>query len=321
MKTISRNKKRKKKMGRGSKVFYWSMFSLPLLQFLIFYIGVNFNSILMAFQNIYIERDAVNGGVKYVTEFAGLDTFKRFFTVELAGATGKFATAIPNSLAYLVFSVVVVIPLGLIFSYYVYKKYKFSGTYKIFLFLPSVICSLILVIFYSGLADQVYPALAQTITGVRPEGLLASDKTAFYAVAFFSFFFAFGPSVLIYVNAMSQISPEVIESAELDGAVGMNQFVRIVLPMIFPSIVSYIVISFAQVAVNQLNAFSFYGTAAGNMKADSIGYVLFNYVADTSQSTQAYSIASAGGILFTLVVAPVTLLIKWALEKYGPSED
>lgn len=319
MKTVSR--KKKSKMGGGSKVFYWSMFSLPLLQFIIFYIGVNFNSILMAFQNIYIERDTVNGGVKYVTEFAGLDTFKRFFTVELADVTGKFATAIPNSLIYLVFSVVVVIPLGLIFSYYVYKNYKFSGTYKIFLFLPSVICSLILVIFYSGIADQAYPALMQTLTGVRPEGLLASDKTAFYAVAFFSFFFAFGPSVLIYVNAMSQISPEVIESAELDGATGMNQFVRIVLPMIFPSIVSYIVISFAQVAVNQLNAFSFYGSAAGNMKADSIGYVLFNYVADTAQSSQAYSIASAGGILFTLIVAPVTLLIKWALEKYGPSED
>lgn len=91
--------------------------------------------------------------------------------------------------------------------------------------------------------------------------------------------------------------------------------------MIFPSIVSYIIISFAQVAVNQLNAFSFFGTGASNMKADSIGYVLFNYVADTAQSSNSYSVASAGGILFTLVVAPVTLLIKWALEKYGPSED
>lgn len=313
--------KTKKKMGKGAKVFYWSMFSLPLIQFLIFYVGVNFNSIAMAFQNIYMERDYANGSVKYVTEFAGLETFKRFFTVELAGATGKFASAIPNSLIYLAFSVIVVIPLGLIFSYYVYKRYPLSGTFKVFLFLPSVICSLILVIFYSGIVDQVYPALAEMITGVRPEGLLTTDKTAFLAVAFFSFFFAFGPSVLIYVNAMSQISPEVIESAELDGAVGMKQFTRIVLPMIFPSIVSYIVISFAQVAVNQLNAFSFFGTGAGNMKADSIGYVLFNYVADTAQSSQSYSIASAGGILFTLVVAPVTLLIKWALEKYGPSED
>lgn len=321
MKTKSQKKTGMSKMGKHSKIFYWSMFSLPLLQFLIFYIGVNFNSILMAFQNIYIERDYANGGVKYITEFAGLETFKKFITVELAGATGKFASAIPNSLIYLVFSVVVVIPLGLLFSYYVYKKYKFSETFRTFLFLPSVICSLILVIFYSGIVDQAYPAIMQAITGVRPQGLLANDKTAFYAVAFFSFFFAFGPSVLIYVNAMSQVSKEVIESAELDGATGIKQFIHIILPLIWPSIVSYIVISFAQVAVNQLNAFSFYGTGAGNMKADSIGYVLFNYVADTSQSSQAYSIASAGGILFTLIVAPVTLTIKWALEKYGPSED
>lgn len=321
MKTTSQSKTAKKKMSKGAKVFYCSMFSLPLLQFLIFYIGVNFNSILMAFQNIYVERDYASGGVKYITEFAGLETFKQFITVELAGVTGKFASAIPNSLIYLVFSVVVVIPLGLLFSYYVYKKYALSGVYKVFLFLPSVICSLILVIFYSGIVDQAYPAIVQTITGVRPEGLLTSDKTAFITVAFFSFFFAFGPSVLVYVNAMMQISPEIIESAELDGAVGMKQFTRIVLPMIFPSIVSYIVISFAQVAVNQLNAFSFFGTGAGDMKADSIGYVLFNYVADTAQSSQAYSIASAGGILFTLIVAPVTLLIKWVLEKYGPSED
>lgn len=321
MKSMGQNKKNRKKMDKGSRIFYWSMFSLPLLQFVIFYIGVNFNSILMAFQDIHLERDYANNSVKYVTEFVGFETFKRFITVELAGVTGKFASAIPNSLIYLVFSVIVVIPLGLFFSYYVYKKYPLSGMFKIFLFLPSVICGLILVIFYSGIVDQVYPALAEMITGVRPEGLLTSDKTAFYTVAFFSFFFSFGPSVLIYVNAMSQISPEVIESAEIDGAVGMNQFMRIVLPMIFPSITSYIVISFAQVAVNQLSAYSFFGPGAGNMKADSIGYVLFNYVADTSQSSNAYSIASAGGILFTLVVAPVTLLIKWALEKYGPSED
>ncbi len=320
MKTGKQGKKTKK-MNRDAKVFYWVMFSLPLLQFLIFYVGVNFNSILMAFQDIFVERDYASGGVRYVTKFVGLDTFKQFIAVELSSVTGKFASAIPNSLIYLVFSIIVVIPLGLLFSYYVYKKMPMSGVFRTFLFLPSVICSLIMVIFYNSIVDQVYPAFAQMLTGVRPEGLLASDKTAFLAVAFFSVFFAFGPSTLIYVNAMSQISPSVIESAELDGATGLKQFTKIVLPMIFPSIVSYIVISFAQVAVNQLNAFSFFGTAAGDMKADSIGYVLFNYVADTAQSSQSYSIASAGGILFTLIVAPVTLLIKWALEKYGPSED
>lgn len=307
--------------NRPTKIFYWSMFALPLLQFVIFYIGVNFNSILLAFQDIVIERNPETGSVQYITEFVGLETIKRFLTVELTGATSKFASAIPNSLIYLVFSVVVVIPLGLLFSYYIYKKMPLSETFRLFLFVPSIICGLILVIFYNSIVDQVYPTVAEMITGVRPDGLLTSDKTAFLALGFFSFFFAFGPSVLIYVNAMSQISQSVIESAELDGATGMKQFTKIVLPMIFPSIVSYIVIQFAQVAVNQLNAYSFYGTGAGNMKADSIGYVLFNYVADVSQSSSSFAVASAGGVFFTLIVAPITLLIRWALEKFGPSED
>lgn len=318
---MKKSGKKQNKMNKGARTFYWVMFALPLLQFVIFYIGVNLNSILMAFQKITLKRDSATGTVRYISEFVGLETFKEFITVELTGITGKFASAIPNSLIYLAFSIVVIIPLGLLFSYYVYKKMPLSGTFRLFLFLPSVICSLVLVIFYNTIVDQVYPAIAQMITGVRPEGLLTTDKTAFFAVAFFSFFFSFGPSTLVYVNAMMQISPSVIESAELDGATGLKQFTKVVLPMIFPSIVSYIVITFAQVAANQLNAFSFFGTGASNMKADSIGYVLFNYVADTSLNSSSYGIASAGGILFTLVVAPVTLLIKWALEKFGPSED
>lgn len=121
------NKRSRKGTGwnKATKVFYWSMFALPLLQFIIFYIGVNLNSILMAFQNIFIEKDYATGSVRYVTKFVGLETFKNFLTVELTGVTSKFASAIPNSLIYLVFSVVVVIPLGLLFSYYVYKKCRY----------------------------------------------------------------------------------------------------------------------------------------------------------------------------------------------------
>ena len=34
-----------------------------------------------------------------------------------------------------------------------------------------------------------------------------------------------------------------------------------------------------------------------------------------------YPMLSAGGLVMTLIVAPLTLLLKWALEKFGPSED
>ena len=36
---------------RNRKIFYYVMFAFPILQFLIFYIGVNLNSILLAFKS------------------------------------------------------------------------------------------------------------------------------------------------------------------------------------------------------------------------------------------------------------------------------
>ncbi len=303
-------------MKRGANVFYWVMMALPLLQFLIFYIGVNFNSILLAFQEILpVVKD---GTVEYVSSFVGFETIRKYIVTELCSPA--YRVAITNSLIYMAFSIVVVMPLGLLFSFYIFKKYRFAAMYRVFLFLPSVICSLILVIFYQFLVDLAVPQIVGEITGNKIEGLLTTSSTAFVTLVFFNFWFSFGPSSLVYVNAMSQISPSVVEAAELDGATGLKQFWHVVLPGIFPSITSYIIICVAQVAVNQLNGYAFFGGSAGDYGVQTIGYKLFQMVAD-DPTGQTYALAAAGGILFTLIVAPLTILLRWAMEKFGPKED
>ncbi len=309
-------KKRTNPLQRGAKVFYCVMIALPLLQFLIFYIGVNFNSILLAFQQITPE--VKDGTVEYVTSFAGLDTFRQYIQVELASES--YRVAITNSLIYMAFSLLVVMPLGLLFSFYIFKKYRFASLYRVFLFLPSVICSLIMVIFYQYLVDMTIPDIYQNVTGETINGLLTTTSTAFVSLVFFNFWFSFGPSSLVYCNAMSQISPTVIEAAELDGATGIKQFWHVVLPSIFPSITSYIIICVAQIAVNQLNGYSFFGASASDYGVQTIGYKLFTMVAN-DQTTQSFPVAAAGGILFTLVIAPLTILLRVCLEKFGPKED
>ncbi len=309
-------KKRTSPLQRGAKTFYCVMIALPLLQFMIFYVGVNLNSILLAFQKITpVVQD---GTVEYVTSFAGLETFRKYIEVELMSPSYKVAIA--NSLIYMAFSLVVVMPLGLLFSFYIFKKHRFSSIYRVFLFLPSVICSLVLVIFYQYLVDLTIPDMLQGITGEKVDGLLTTTSTAFITLVFFNFWFSFGPSTLVYSNAMSQISPSVIEAAELDGATGIKQFWHVVLPGIFPSITSYIIICVAQVAVNQLGGYSFFGGSGGDYGVQTIGYKLFQMVAD-DWTTQSYPVAAAGGILFTLVLAPLTILLRVCLEKFGPKED
>lgn len=311
-----RSGKRNKASQKGASVFYWTMFALPLLQFVIFYIVVNINSILLAFQQIVPQK--IDGVTHYVSSFVGLETIKKFLTVELVSES--YRIAIRNSLVYFVFSIAVIIPCGLIFSYYIYKKYPLAETFRTFLFLPSIICVLILVIFYQYLVDFSIPELIQKITGKRPRGFLTNSDTAFVTLVIFNFFFSFGPSTLVYLNAMTQIDPSVVEAAELDGAVGLKQFGLVVLPLVFPSITSYIIISIAHVAVNQLAGHSFFNTSAGDYKVQTIGYNLFVKVLG-SQPELNYPTAAAGGIFFTLIIAPVTLFARWVFEKFGPSED
>lgn len=38
-------------------------------------------------------------------------------------------------------------------------------------------------------------------------------------------------------------------------------------------------------------------------------------------SDSEYTLLSAMGLLLTVVVVPLTLFVKWALEKFGPKED
>ena len=58
-------------VNRNRKIFYYSMIAIPLIQFCVFYIYINFNSFLMAFQEYSWE----NG--RY--EFLGLINFQNIF--------------------------------------------------------------------------------------------------------------------------------------------------------------------------------------------------------------------------------------------------
>ena len=56
----------KSKKNRGKTIFYWSVLAFPLLQFAIFYIGVNLNSFALAFQKFNMDGDGLETEDYYV---------------------------------------------------------------------------------------------------------------------------------------------------------------------------------------------------------------------------------------------------------------
>ena len=72
---------------------------------------------------------------------------------------------------------------------------------------------------------------------------------------------------------------------------------------------------------NQAALFNFFGADARS-DVQTLGYIFFVKVLKSEAASYAqYPYASAAGLLFTVIATPLTLLIKWALEKYGPRED
>ena len=120
---------------------------------------------------------------------------------------------------------------------------------------------------------------------------------------------------------MSSISPSIIEAGELDGCTPITEFIYLVVPLIFGTIQTFIVVTIATVFVNQIGLFSFYGPEASisNPKLTSMGYYLYRQVY-SGQLTIMPRLA-AFGICLTLVTIPITYLVKYLLNKFGPSED
>lgn len=300
----------KRKIDKSGWVFYVCAMAVPILQFLIFYVGVNFNSILMAFQ----KYDTTTG----TSMWAGFDNFTTAFADLMKGDRLKYL--LTNSLLYFVISVAVIMPLSLMFAYYIYRKMKLSGFFKVILFLPSVISGMIFVLLFSNFADRVIPSFFELIGMQNVEGLFANVATRRGTLIFFNIWISFSSSILLYLNTMSQIPEPRIEAAQIDGASSWRTFVSIVLPSVWPTIVTFFIISMAAFASNQAYLFSFWGDNA-DPEMQTLGYYMYELVMKQGTTRADYNIAAAVGLCFTAIIAPLTIVVRKLLLKFGPRED
>lgn len=305
----------KKKIDKGAVVFYVSMIALPLIQFAIFYLYVNFNSILLAFKSYYFDPQASG----YVESWVGWKNFDDIFSMFKNQDALWVCTR--NSFYYLLLSLFVSMPLSLLFAYYIYQDYPLAKLFKVLLFLPAVVCSMVFVIFYLNFADSVFPALAQSWFG-KTIGTVFRDENPGQAVLMlFYVWLSFAGSILLYLNAMSTVSRPLVEAAKIDGAGDFRIFLHVILPSVWKTIVSLIIVTFADVVANQANLFGLYGNFAPTW-SQTLGYFQFNLVAQYgADSPVNYPEAAAFGLLFTCIVAPIVLLARYLLNKYGPKED
>lgn len=300
--------------NKTEKLFYALFIAIPVIHFLVFYVYINFNSILLAFQEYTL------GESGYEISFVELENFKAAFKHGF-GAEGWIR--IKNSLLLFIVTLSVGTPLAILFSYYLFKKAFLSGFFKVILFMPQLLSGVVLGILFKQITSTVYIDLFGDSTTT---GLLTNTETKFGTLLVFNLIMCFGVNVLTYTSTMSGVNESLIESAQLDGATAVQELWYIVLPMIYPTVTTLFIVSFSHLFTEQFHLYTLFGAAANEV--GTVGYFLYVQAQSSALSASevsgiylSYPVLSAMGLIFTAIILPTTLIIRRLLEKYGPSAD
>lgn len=300
---MAETKTKMTKDRKGDLIFHLALLAWPILQFVVFYVVVNLNSFKLAFEK------PVGG--------EWIDNFKFIFSDSMFSQVIK---AVLTSLEFYAITTVISIPLGLLFAYYIFKKAVGGKLFRFFLFLPSIISSMVMVVLFQNFLSLGMQDIINTTGKVYFD---ATSRSSYVPILFFYIWTNFGTTTLIYSNKMGELPPETLEAAQLDGANSLQEFIHVVLPFAFPTVSVFVVTGLATIFSNQYNLFSFFG---GTIAFDSgtMGYYLFNLVQDFASNgifdVVAYNRASALSLLITVIVIPIALTTRWALEKFGPQD-
>lgn len=291
--------------------FVWTIMAYPMLLFIVFYLVCNFGSLVMAFQ----KRDFLGN----VTGWVGFANFTKF--VKDIAETELMSTALKNTCLMYGTDLLIVLPLQLLFSYYLFRKIPGHKAIRFIVMLPSIISGFVVCLVFKKFVEGALPSMMKNLFGLKTfPNLISEVKYTFKTVLFYNVWMSFTTALVMYSNAMNQVSDEILESGKIDGVEGgLQEMFYLVLPMIFPTITTFLITGFSAFLSMSGPLVAFFKFNAPQ-SSYTLGYFFYIQVA-ASSSQIMYPYLAAGGLIMTIIMAPLTFLLKYVLEKYGPSTE
>lgn len=306
--SLTPNKNRRR---RRDLIFVAVLLAYPIVQFVGTWLFINVGSLVMAFQ-----QDIRGQTVWTFENFA--EVVRQLFRDDVAslqyGINGQWI-AILNSLGYGLITIFISLPLSLLFAYFLQKKMPFANVLRVIFFLPNVIPIVALTMAYNmplqnggylyAILDKM--GLAWDIYGKWP-----SSQVMVYLYCIWA---GLGYNVVLLSGAIGRIPKDIFESAQLDGAGYFTEFTKITIPLIWPTIVTLVVLGMTNVLTLYLQPYLLTNEGQfGNV--DTIAMQIFNSVAGaTNFDKNAYGESAAKGLLFSVIWAPLVLLVRNRMSK------
>ena len=179
-------------------------------------------------------------GIKHVPlEFVGLENFQAVIT------DSTFWHSIKNILWFMVLTLATQLPIGLLLAVMLSERYRGYRLFKFAYFVPQVLSTTVIglvwyfILMPTGVLNTVLGSLG---LDHLVKMWLVDKSTAMTSIILVNTWCGIGFHMTVSYAAISGIPDDIVEAAKLEGAVGLKKVFYIIIPMIWESIISSIVV-------------------------------------------------------------------------------
>lgn len=165
--------------------------------------------------------------------FVGLDNYMKMFQSD------SFWTITKNTLVFMVMTVPVTVIFGLLIAVLLDQKIKGKTVFRAIYFLPMVVAPAAVAMVWKWLFNSEY-GIINTVLGALhlPSDInwIADPKTALLTCAIVTIWSSVGYDAILLLSGLQSISRTYYEAARIDGATGFQQFRKITVPLVSPTL-------------------------------------------------------------------------------------
>ena len=247
-------------------------------------------------------------------EFVGL---KNYLSV---AKTDRWLQALGRTVLYGAWGILVGQVSTIILSFFV-AKHKLLNVLRYIFYLPCVVSAVTIGRLWNYmLTPDEYGFFNSILLNLKiisePINFLGDQKILVFVVLFTSLYGAGGGmGLVLYTTQINNVSRSVIEAAMLDGASSLKIFLKIELPELKPLITANVILG----VVGAFKSFEgLYALVPNATATETIGVLLYN---ESLHSSEGYGLASAMGVVLTLIVMAIMIVYMYFPTKNKADEQ
>lgn len=290
-------------------IFAVAILILPLVWWAFSFFYTTGDTILLAFKMWDVDAESYY--------YCGFDNFAEVIQDMMLDG-GILNISFKNSFMLWIISTFITLPISVIISFALHKRIYGTGAFKIILFLPQIISSMVWVIIYKYMVEYGIPAI---VGNPGMTSLLNTPPQDLTMLIIYQQWLGLAGNMVIYTGAMSRVPPSLVEAGQLDGLGSFREFTDIVIPLIFPTLSVVIITCVVGIFTASLPTYQFYGQKSGAVRDGLFTFGYYTFVRGLGQSPTQIPAVSALSIIVCVLATPITLLIRWLLERFGPTVE